>query len=722
MKKYILLIALIMLSATHFALTKYFYMPGESKWGTHYLYANSMHDSLDFIKLFDSKGNVVDVKITKSQSHFIPNERPNLRLIKVDYSLTIPNDFNYPDSLFRFGLKSRQQYDTTFDYFFYILREKPISNLKIVSPKEKSVDIDVKPVFEWQHESNYAIRNYKFQLAKDNKFTAMILDTILSGNKIVYKGELTPITKYYWRVKSDYFEGDSNYYNANFTTGAKTTWEYYEIDKYHYARDIQMLDSGRLIMTDHQVGFLISDDNGANWTAVQTPNIIPFKVTPPSDGKIFAFAFDYNQSQYKILKSTNNGNTWAVFKSLISGDAYQTDRKFNYLVNSNNEFIFAFKNQLIKYKSIDMEELVYSTKIDTSLITGIAELKNGDIVAVTTHIYIDKDADRGEIYLISDNGKNTTKIFGIDSVHTDFIALNSLENGNLIATAQIETANSKIAQYYLSENQGKDWNLVSEIDNAVVINTINTYDGDLISHIRDSKKLMQISKDYGKSWINISGNIPLSNTAFDIKILNDSTLYYLSNGNRIYQTNIRSGIEMSIYPKGKANSETNKINLNWRNNNRAEKYNLQIAENADFKKVPSINEANIFIDEDLTDNKYTFADFEFNKKYFWRVRPYYENKWMDWYKANSFEVTDISSVLPNYKLYEIDVFPNPASEFLKIQNENVVRIEIIDINGTILINQDIPADNLDVSKLNSGIYLIKIYKNNAIYSAKFVKE
>jgi len=66
----------------------------------------------------------------------------------------------------------------------------------------------------------------------------------------------------------------------------------------------------------------------------------------------------------------------------------------------------------------------------------------------------------------------------------------------------------------------------------------------------------------------------------------------------------------------------------------------------------------------------------------------------------------------------INIYPNPASNYINIDVENLNRIQIIDINGKIVLTET--TKNIDVSELNNGIYVIKIITDNNIYSNQLI--
>jgi photosystem II stability/assembly factor-like uncharacterized protein len=732
MKLIFTIIAVLLTAQFSLLLAKNYNVKGETRYGTFFLYCQSQYDSLDFIKLYDSKEKEVIANFQKSVSHFSPQENPTLKLIKLDYVFQIPLDFDLTDSLFHFGFKTRQQHDITYDYPFYILTNKPVSDLKLIAPSAKETDVNVKPLFQWTDESHPAIRSYKFQLSTTSTFAEFLIDTTLATNKIQMKIELEASRDYFWRVKSDFEENEIGYIGSSFSTGAKTVWYPFSIEQFHYAQDIQHIDSNRMILVDHQVGFQISDDMGVTWNKVKTNNFSPFKISEVIDGKIYATGYDFSEQRYKILKSTDNGNTWQVNFVMPFGNPYQTDKKMNFLNNSEGEFSIAFLNKILKYDDIETKNLIYETVADTSFITGFVELANKNIVACTESRYVQNDTDKGDIVVISKNGQDVKKVFSnYNGEKVDFCSINLLENGFIVASGIIGSNKSSI--YLLSEDDGQTWKMTSVIENSKLRSTISTFDGYLISNFYDNPRLIVLSKDYGKTWIDITGNIPANYTAYDIKIVQDSILYYLSNSNKLYRTNIRSDIEMAVYPVKTIESNSDEIDFKWKKNLRAEKYNIQISLNENFVKKGIISEDEFFVDEETSVNKYQHSGFDLNTKYYWRVRSYYGGKWMDWYKPESFEIKGISGVFEFFQNEKFNISPNPANDFITIsipelnkwlqplvQNVQIFNTLGIEVGQSSMIDD---KNRIDISHLPTGIYFIRIPGSNGACSIveKFVK-
>jgi len=64
------------------------------------------------------------------------------------------------------------------------------------------------------------------------------------------------------------------------------------------------------------------------------------------------------------------------------------------------------------------------------------------------------------------------------------------------------------------------------------------------------------------------------------------------------------------------------------------------------------------------------------------------------------------------------IYPNPASDFINLQEMNNTNCKIYDISGKLMISQKINSNNfqLDISSLKAGNYIIKVSDKNKIYS------
>lgn len=59
---------------------------------------------------------------------------------------------------------------------------------------------------------------------------------------------------------------------------------------------------------------------------------------------------------------------------------------------------------------------------------------------------------------------------------------------------------------------------------------------------------------------------------------------------------------------------------------------------------------------------------------------------------------------------QIKIFPNPANGVVKVESvQPIKRISLYDLSGHLILNHEIDSKELDLSKLNKGTYLIKVY-------------
>ena len=73
----------------------------------------------------------------------------------------------------------------------------------------------------------------------------------------------------------------------------------------------------------------------------------------------------------------------------------------------------------------------------------------------------------------------------------------------------------------------------------------------------------------------------------------------------------------------------------------------------------------------------------------------------------------------------ISLYPNPANSNLNIHSkDNILNIDILDVNGRIIFNQNnlnSNTSNIDVSNLKSGIYMVIVENESGVQKTKFIK-
>jgi len=92
-------------------------------------------------------------------------------------------------------------------------------------------------------------------------------------------------------------------------------------------------------------------------------------------------------------------------------------------------------------------------------------------------------------------------------------------------------------------------------------------------------------------------------------------------------------------------------------------------------------------------------------------------------ETKSVELTSIDRSLSNNDNRFL-IYPNPVQDYLNIEGlDESINIEIYDISGKIIKNKDLELDHhkIDVSDLNKGVYVLRIYSTNNVCDFKLVK-
>jgi len=88
--------------------------------------------------------------------------------------------------------------------------------------------------------------------------------------------------------------------------------------------------------------------------------------------------------------------------------------------------------------------------------------------------------------------------------------------------------------------------------------------------------------------------------------------------------------------------------------------------------------------------------------------------------------TTVQSVLGTSEISndkaELTIYPNPVKDVLNIQSKNqIVKAEIYDTNGRILVSTSLKGNSIHVSELSKGNYIIKLFSKDKTTVHKFIK-
>lgn len=88
--------------------------------------------------------------------------------------------------------------------------------------------------------------------------------------------------------------------------------------------------------------------------------------------------------------------------------------------------------------------------------------------------------------------------------------------------------------------------------------------------------------------------------------------------------------------------------------------------------------------------------------------------------ASTASVNEVDNILNNIK-----VFPNPANEFIElkgISNLENSNVRVTNVLGKEVFKSNLVTSKINVSKLNSGIYILSIQSENKLKNIKFIKQ
>ena len=88
----------------------------------------------------------------------------------------------------------------------------------------------------------------------------------------------------------------------------------------------------------------------------------------------------------------------------------------------------------------------------------------------------------------------------------------------------------------------------------------------------------------------------------------------------------------------------------------------------------------------------------------------------------SFDVHFLNVGVPSHEKQSGHIYPNPVNNKLNISLDDVSRVEIFDLLGKNILSEDYPDSSINVSTLQQGVYIVKLYTDNDCYTDKFIKK
>lgn len=92
--------------------------------------------------------------------------------------------------------------------------------------------------------------------------------------------------------------------------------------------------------------------------------------------------------------------------------------------------------------------------------------------------------------------------------------------------------------------------------------------------------------------------------------------------------------------------------------------------------------------------------------------------------AQESPVNKKSETIDNFMLnQEVRMYPNPVERYLTIRStQPITRVQIFSLLGDLIMDENKNFNRIDLHRLNSGIYMIKIHSNQFHVTKKLVKK
>lgn len=72
---------------------------------------------------------------------------------------------------------------------------------------------------------------------------------------------------------------------------------------------------------------------------------------------------------------------------------------------------------------------------------------------------------------------------------------------------------------------------------------------------------------------------------------------------------------------------------------------------------------------------------------------------------------------------ELQILPNPATDFIQLNNEQIAKVTITNILGSVVLTDAVePGEAINIAELESGMYLVTVTSNNTDTTVRLIKE
>lgn len=157
--------------------------------------------------------------------------------------------------------------------------------------------------------------------------------------------------------------------------------------------------------------------------------------------------------------------------------------------------------------------------------------------------------------------------------------------------------------------------------------------------------------------------------------------------------------------------------LGWNGPWGATSHRLQVSTSSDFSSL-------VIDSSNITGQSCGIRDLENNTHYYWRVKASNAGGSGTWSQIRSFTTTSLTGIKEQIFSEELRIYPLPVDDILKIDgiDKGVTTISILSQEGKVIKQiKGTGIQEIDVSELQKGAYLVKISNSKTTVTKKIVK-
>jgi hypothetical protein len=399
-------------------------------------------------------------------------------------------------------------------------------------------------------------------------------------------------------------------------------------------------------------------------------------------------------------------------KSIILSEKLEYDTEYFWRVNATNEDGTSDWSEIAKFRTAKIltSPTLVSPKNNTFDLENEIKLTWNEVENSTTYqIQITDDPNFQEENLIDyESSENSLNLSDLEFGTNYFWRVRSVnQNGPsewtnpwqfgikeeniavpmLIFPANTSADNSKIPTF--------NWSPTTEESATYYfqLNTIDDFDNSLMENLVLNENIIEdIELDYGEQYF------------WRVKL---ATKLGESDWSEVWSFSVESELEMPqvSYPVNEIDVPL-EAEFKWKEIN-AGSYSLEISKYSNLSGNDNIVIVNI--DGTLKSRKIN-QSLNPKTEYYWQLTAYSPSgEQVLKSDIHSFTTTEIKSI--DFSEHQIVIYPNPVIDILSVNSEDLIRIELVDLKGSLLASSDTFNNlQLNLTGYKTGIYFLNIYK------------